>query len=113
VIVVEEPDEEPIVYDQQVYNENIQSKQTTNIKSPSCSTIRSKKQPRNKMKYRRQTLNNETYQQENQYRHYQPPPRFQQRFYNKENDFRMRTDFSISRNQNNQWVLYLPIVKND
>jgi len=87
VIVIEEPDEEPKIYEQ-VYDENVEAdfgnrkqyKQLPLILS--CSTINSNKYRRNKMKYQRQ----------NGKRNYEPPPRFQ-----KENNF------NIPPNFNPQW----------
>ena len=57
------------------------------------------------MKYRRQKFDNQTHQAPNEKssNYYgPPPPRFQQRFFNKENHFRAKNDFN---SQNPHWVL--------
>ena len=110
--------------------ESIQfDKQASSPRSPmvsSTSTVHAHRRRRNKTKYRRQ--NNDTppqhhpREQFNQKsrifhapsysRYYEPapprqptpPPRFQQRFPMKENDFRVRTDFSMPSNMSHQWV---------
>jgi len=97
VVVIEEPDEEPKVYEQQVNNENIDkspfSQQFPLISS--CSTIHSNKPRTNKMKYQRQNRKSPSY-----FRHFEPPPRFQ-----KENNFHN------SPNLNSYWVFYLKNLK--
>ncbi|CAF0811218.1 unnamed protein product [Rotaria sordida] len=155
VIVIEEPDEEPKVYQQQVYNANIETKKaTSSIITPpmsppmesvpppkledhsqpskrehrrtkhmspstsqmsSSSTTRSRRRHKNKMKYRRQQIDN---REEPKLSHPFPmssfsrqfqstpiPSSFQQRFYPRDNSFRMKTPFTIptNPNPNPQW----------
>ncbi|CAF1536247.1 unnamed protein product, partial [Adineta steineri] len=143
VIVVEEPDEEPKIYEQQAYNENIELKQSANKQSPlsnspkldscehcrrspigsSCSTVRTHRRRKHKMKHHREKYDNELHIDEKDHqsekvpsysRHYDatprfhlhqqpPPPQQQQRIYGKEKDFRMRNDLSVPPNFNSQW----------
>jgi len=157
VVVVEEPDEEPKVYQQQAYNANIESKKAAasvitppmsptmefapspkfeehcpprphiehhrkkHISPPasyisSSSTTRSNRHHRNKMKYRRQPIDNREeikssriFQMPSFSRQYQAtpiPPRFHQRFFHPNNDF------NLPPNPNFQWVFQLFHIKN-
>ncbi|CAF3113044.1 unnamed protein product [Rotaria sp. Silwood2] len=132
VVVIEEPDEEPKVYEQKVYNENINLKQKSkevnyplvntsqlndheqNQRSTpisSCSTVCLNRRRKNKMKYYQQNLDNDINKNDkkqnqkssNYYHHYDLPPRFQQQFFNKENIFRMTNDFDMPQNFNIHW----------
>jgi hypothetical protein len=109
LIVVEEPDEEPKIYEQQVYNENIETnKDHEQFQRSSCSTIRSNRYKKTQMKYRRQKKDQQNDKSSRIFptpsysRHYQPPPRFQQR---KENDF------NGPPNPNAHWVLEISLLK--
>lgn len=88
----------------------------------SASTTYSNRRHRNKMKYRRQQIDNRDdikssriFQAPSFSRHYHPtvtppPPRFQQRFFSTEHDFRMKNDFNLPPPPpppppNVQWVI--------
>jgi hypothetical protein len=134
VIVVEEPDEEPKIYEQQAYNDNIESKQSANNRSPvthspkfencehyrrspigsSSSTVRNNRRRKHKNKHHREKMDNELHIDEKDEqsekmssysRPFEPPPRFpSHRPHPKEKDFRMRNDFSVPPNLTSQWV---------
>ncbi|CAM4741588.1 unnamed protein product [Rotaria magnacalcarata] len=153
VVVVEEPDEEPKIYQQQAYNANIESKaaaaslitppmspaqdevpqtqdenhsrtssprhRRTKHASPSvsqlssASTARSNRRRKNKMKYRRQKLDNRDEPKPSracpmpnssrQYPVTPTPPRFQQRFFPRDHPFQMKSPFAPPTNLNFQW----------
>ncbi|CAF0913968.1 unnamed protein product [Rotaria sp. Silwood1] len=159
VVVIEEPDEEPKIYQQQVYNANIETKRATasiitppispptmeSVPQPtledysqssirehrraqnispsisqisSVSTARSHRRHKNKMKYRRQHIDNREEPKlsqrlsrssfARQYPSTPVPPRFQQRFFPRDNDPRMKNPFTIPTNPNFQWKFNQP-----
>ncbi|CAF2523271.1 unnamed protein product [Rotaria sp. Silwood2] len=153
VVVIEEPDEEPKIYQQQVYNANIEIKRATaSIITPpmsppmepapqptledhsqqsnrerrrtkytspsisqlsSTSTTHSHRRHKNKMKYRRQHIDNREEPKlshpfpmpsfSRQFQSTPTPPRFQQGFFSRDNDPRMKNPFTTPTNSNFQW----------